>query len=151
MTGWGAAFAVRCECGAEAEQDVGQALRDGRVCWDSEFHCRACGAAACMGFGAGDAPRWVRGPLIAEHGTVRLRLADPNMGRIPVLQTLLKTWNLSLTQAVQLSEQLAGDGLPGTLPEAEWLRDRLAARRVRSEIVPGAATDEADWPWAAED
>ncbi|MFI9788387.1 hypothetical protein ACIHEI_33485 [Kitasatospora sp. NPDC051984] len=145
MAGWGVTLAVGCECGAEARQDVGQALRGGELCWDAELYCRACGAGSCLGFGTGEAPPWVRDPLIAQHGTVRLRLIDPAAGRVAVLRTVREAWGLELSQARELAEQLAGDGLAGTLPEAAWLRERLAARGVPAEIATG--TGPALSPW----
>ncbi|MFJ1790218.1 hypothetical protein [Kitasatospora griseola] len=145
MAEWGVAFAVTCACGAEARQDAGQWLRDGAIGWDSELSCRACGASMCLGFGADGTPPWVRDPLIARHGTARLRLTDPAAGRVAVLKTLREAWDLTLPQALALAVQLAGPGLSGTLPEVAWLRERLDARGVPAGITADSAA--APGPW----
>ncbi|MFJ5925849.1 hypothetical protein ACIQF6_24895 [Kitasatospora sp. NPDC092948] len=138
MAAWGVTLTVECPCGAEARQDVGQALRDGRVCWDAESHCPTCGAGGCLGFGVDGTPRWVRDPLIARHGTARLRLTDPAAGRVAVLKTLREAWHLTLPQAGEFAAQLADQGLVGTLPEVAWLRERLAARGVPTTTAAGS-------------
>ncbi|WP_052509518.1 hypothetical protein [Kitasatospora griseola] len=145
MAEWGVAFAVTCACGAEARQDAGQWLRDGTIGWDSEFSCRACGASMCLGFGADGTPPWVRDPLIARHGTARLRLTDPAAGRVAVLKTLREVWDLTLPQARKMAAQLADPGLSGTLPEVAWLRERLDVRGVSAEITPDSVA--APGPW----
>ncbi|WP_158071928.1 hypothetical protein [Kitasatospora sp. CB01950] len=142
MAAWGVTFTVVCDdCGAEARQDVGQKLRDGRLHWDSEFHCPACGASACLGFGVDETPDWVRDRLIARHGTARLRLADPAAGRVAVLKTVRGAWDVTLSRACVLAGQLAGEGLAGTLPEVTWLRERLAAGGVQADVVAGVQAD----------
>ena len=137
MIAWSVTSAAVCDsCGDEAaSQELGQVLRGGRVCWDAEFRCPACEAAACLGFGTGETPLWVREPLLARHGTVRLRLTGPPPERVAVLRAVREASAGTLPQALEAARQLAGEGLPGTLPEAAWLRERLAARGVAAEVL----------------
>ncbi|RKE18415.1 hypothetical protein [Streptomyces sp. TLI_171] len=109
-----------CEdCGATARRSVGQHVRDGRLGWDAEFWCPACGTAMCLGFGTRGAPRWVRDPLIDRHGTVRLRLAAPAADRVAALRTVRAVRDLPLPRSLALVRQLTDAGLPGTPAEAE--------------------------------
>ncbi len=126
MRGWGAEVAVVCGCGARAWREVGQSVRGGRLCWDAELRCAGCGGGGCLGFGEGDAPGWVRGPLLERYGPVVVRLVDPGAGRGAALRVVRAAWPVTLSQAVEVLGRLAGDGLAGTPGEAAWLCGRLA-------------------------
>ncbi|GLW70503.1 hypothetical protein Kpho02_28020 [Kitasatospora phosalacinea] len=148
MDGWGAEVEVPCACGATAAQGVGQSVRDGRLCWDADLWCPACELSLCLDYGHEDAPAWVRGPLLEQHGPVLVRLTGPaGAGRVAVLRVVRAAWPVTLAQAADLARQLAGEGLAGTPAEAAWLCARLTGQGVAAETLPGPAGRAADWPW----
>ncbi|MFE1318128.1 hypothetical protein [Kitasatospora phosalacinea] len=148
MESWGAETEVPCACGRRLQEAVGQAVRDGRLCWDAESRCPSCDGGGCLGFGYEDAPDWVRGPVLRQHGPVLVRLTGPaGAGRGAGLRVVRAAWPVTLPQAVDLVRRLAGEGLAGTPAEAAWLCGRLAGQGVPAETLPGAAGTAADWPW----
>ncbi|MFF2816732.1 hypothetical protein ACFVT9_14570 [Kitasatospora cineracea] len=147
VAGWGAEVAVLCGCGAWGRREVGQVVRGGRLGWDAEFRCGACGDGGCLGSGGEDAPDWVRGPLLERYGPVLVRLVGPGADRGAVLRVVRAAWPVTLPQAAGLLRQLAGDGLAGTPAEAAWLCGRLAERGVAAEAVPGQDVAGAGRPW----
>ncbi|MGW4693075.1 hypothetical protein ACWEO1_11900 [Kitasatospora cineracea] len=147
VAGWGAEVAVLCGCGAWGRREVGQVVRGGRLGWDAEFRCGACGDGGCLGSGGEDAPDWVRGALLERYGPVLVRLVGAGADRGAVLRVLRAAWPVTLSQAAGLLRQLAGDGLAGTPAEAAWLCGRLAERGVAAEAVPEQDVAGAGRPW----
>ncbi|QKW18994.1 hypothetical protein HUT16_07880 [Kitasatospora sp. NA04385] len=158
MRSWGAEVEVPCGCGAVLRWGVGQFVRDGRLGWDGESWCPACNGGGCLGFGYGEAPEWVRGPVLERYGPVRVRLVDPAAGRGAVLRVVRGAWPVTPAHASALAALLAGAGLPGTPAEADWLCGLLAERGLAAETVPkleagaagigaGAGVAAAEWPW----
>ncbi|RST08789.1 MULTISPECIES: hypothetical protein [Streptomyces] len=122
------AYSARCQdCGGRAQWWGVQVLEGGRLRWDTECSCTACGftLAVC----GGELPAGLRSRMLAEHGSARLRVeaSAPNAVVMRVLRAVLGV-GLGEVRAV-LSGVLAGTH-SGTLPEMELLARRLRAAGI---------------------
>ncbi|MFB6892822.1 hypothetical protein ACFCX4_26315 [Kitasatospora sp. NPDC056327] len=125
------AIAVACACGAAAVRQVSQFVgRDGPW-WDAEFSCDGCGLRMCEYAGPGPAPdaAWRRA-LVAVHGTARLRSAGPLPRAVAAMKVFREVHAVPPARARELVEQLGRDGVPGTVPELEFLASRMRGAGV---------------------
>ncbi|MFJ6934795.1 hypothetical protein [Streptomyces sp. NPDC101132] len=122
------------ECGAAGLECWGvQALVDGRLRWDVESRCAACGdaVAAC----GGEVPAERREQLLAEHGPARLRVDTRGAAaRVTVMRVLRAELGLDLPSAKAALHDVLAGAPTGTLPETERL-----ARALRTAGVPATA------------
>ncbi|MFI8100601.1 hypothetical protein [Streptomyces sp. NPDC086023] len=118
-------------CGAELECQGVQALVDGRLRWDVESRCAACGCAVAVC--GGEVPDERREQLLAEHGPARLRVALP-AARVTVMRVLRAELGLDLPAAKAALHHVLTGAHTGTGPEMERL-----ARALRTAGVPAAA------------
>ncbi|MFJ7157166.1 hypothetical protein ACIQUQ_19750 [Streptomyces sp. NPDC101118] len=109
-----------------------QALVDGRLRWDVESRCAACGCAVAV-CGGGDTPAARREQLLAAHGPARLRVALP-VARVTVMRVLRAEGGLDLPGAKAALHDVLTGAHTGTLPEMERL-----ARALRTAGVPATA------------
>ncbi|MBZ4323586.1 hypothetical protein [Streptomyces huiliensis] len=123
------------DCGAEAECHGVQALVDGRLRWDVETACAACGAALAV-CGAALPPER-REQLLAEHGPATLRVLTPPPTGVPVMRVLRAALGVGPASARTLSRRVLAGGCSGTLPEMELLAGKLRASGI--DAVAAAA------------
>lgn len=115
------------DCGAQAQWCGVQVLDGGRLRWDTECSCPACGfeLAVCGGV----LPAAIRDRLLAEHGPARLRVG-PGARNAEVMRVLRAVLGVGLDGVgALLGEVLAGTH-SGTLPEMELLARRLRASGI---------------------
>lgn len=121
-------YSAGCQdCGAQAQWWGVQALVGGRLRWDTECSCPACGSALAVCGGV--LPAALRDRMLAECGPARLRV-DPSAGRAEVMRVLRAELGVGLDGVrALLGEVLAGTH-SGTLPEMELLAGRLRASGI---------------------
>ncbi|MGQ4484253.1 hypothetical protein ACN6LM_002581 [Streptomyces sp. SAS_281] len=125
----------RCAaCGGVLVRDVGQFTERGQLRWGIEGRCQKCPEGWCE-TGTGPAPQEVRQALLAEHGAVRLRLADKGGSLVPVLRALREMNGLSLGEARLAAADLSGEGLIGTFVEMTLLAQGLERRSVATTLA----------------
>ncbi|WP_431677152.1 hypothetical protein [Kitasatospora sp. KL5] len=132
-------------CGGVLVRDSGQFVHGGRLWWGSEGRCRACGHGWCEEDTGGPTPEPLRRALLAKHGAARVRTAVPLTGRVGLLRALREHRGLSLAEARSAADELASNGLTGTLVETELLAAALRRHGVEAvvepaEPVPGASS-----------
>ncbi|QES52825.1 hypothetical protein DEJ50_32610 [Streptomyces venezuelae] len=115
--------------------NTGQLIERGRLRWVTEANCLCCRVAWCEQ-GNGDAiPEEIRQVLLAEHGSARLRLTEPEASAVPVLRALREVQDgLSLAQARAMADELKTSGLVGTLVEMELIAARLRRHSVEATV-----------------
>ncbi|MFD4701461.1 hypothetical protein [Streptomyces niveus] len=79
-------FAECQDCGAELECWGVQALVGGRLRWDVESACSACGFAVAMC--GGDMPAERRDQMLSEHGAARLQVSGPPTKSVAIMRVL---------------------------------------------------------------
>ncbi|MER7518432.1 hypothetical protein [Streptomyces sp. NPDC126499] len=121
------------DCGAERECHGVQALVDGRLRWDTELDCAACGSRLTVCGGA--LPPERRAQLLAEHGATALRVTGPAASRVAVMRVLRAELGLDLAFARAMARQVLEGECSGTRPEMERL-----ARALRVSGVAATAT-----------
>lgn len=113
-------------CGGVVDLCKGQAIRDGRLRWEVDWQCTACGIASCDR-GREPAPPWVRDEL--ELHRVKLTNVD-----VRVLKAFRAVLGLSLAE---VRGEIAVTGV-----EVRFVADLL--RREGVDIGPLAAIGGAD-------
>ncbi|WP_250301174.1 hypothetical protein OG204_15740 [Streptomyces sp. NBC_01387] len=131
----GAQVTARCEdCGGVLIRDTGQYIDHGQLWWSTEGACESCPNRWCEQDTGGATPEEIRNALLAEHGPARLRIADNELHRLPVLRALREVLHLSLHQARATACTLRETGLVGTLVEMEFVAAGLHRRSVATSI-----------------
>ncbi|MBL1083455.1 hypothetical protein JK359_15975 [Streptomyces actinomycinicus] len=125
--------AVCQDCGTELECRGTQALVDGRLRWDVEATCSACGEALAVCGGAMPAER--RDQMLCEHGPARLHVSGPLVKGVAIMRVLRTELGIDLTSAKALLHRVVNGGCTGTLPEMEHL-----ARKLQESGITAAAT-----------
>lgn len=125
--------AVCQDCGAELECWGVQALVDGRLRWDVESSCSACGfsAAAC----GSDMPAEQRDQMLSEHGPATLQVSRPPARSVAIMRVLRAELGIDLMNAKTVLRRVLDGDHEGTLPEMERL-----ARALRESGIAAAAT-----------
>ena len=127
-------YAAVCQdCGAELECWGVQALVDGRLRWDVESTCSACGFAVAVCGGALPAER--RDQMLFEHGPARLQVSTPPVKSVAVMRVLRAELGIDMTDARTVLRRVLDGDYSGTLPEVEYL-----ARALRKSGVVAVAT-----------
>jgi hypothetical protein len=126
-------FAVCPDCGAELECWGVQALVDGRLRWDVESTCFACGFAVAVCDGALPAER--RDQMLSEHGLARLQVSGPPAKSVAIMRVLRAELGIDLMNAKAVLRRVLDGDYSGTLPEMEGL-----ARTLRESGIAAAAT-----------
>lgn len=130
----GVEIAKRCGlCGGVLIVDTGQFIVGDRLWWGTEGRCESCPEAWCeqdRGDVGDVTPEEIRQALLAEHGSARLRLTEPEASTVPVLRALREVHSLSLGQARAAAEELKTTGLVGTFVEMELIASRLRHHSV---------------------
>ncbi|WP_260614115.1 hypothetical protein [Streptomyces sp. WAC07061] len=104
-----------------------QVLMNGRLRWDTECSCPACGSA--MAVCGGELPAGLRSRMVAEQGPARLRVG-PSARNAVVMRVLRAELGVGVGEVrAVLSGVLAGTH-SGTLPEMELLARGLRASGV---------------------
>ncbi|GHE42572.1 hypothetical protein GCM10018785_10220 [Streptomyces longispororuber] len=124
--------AVCQDCGAELECWGTQALVDGRLRWDVESTCSACGCAVAVC--GGDVPAERRKQMLSEHGPARLRVSSPAKG-VAIMRVLRAELGIDLTSAKAVVRRVVNGDYSGTLPEMERV-----ARKLRESGITAVAT-----------
>ena len=122
-------YAAPCQdCGAELECHGVQALAGGRLRWDVESTCSACGfaVAAC----GGDLPGERRVQMLSEHGPARLRVIGSPTENLAVMRVLRAELGIDLANAKAVLRRVLSGDYSGTLPEMERLAQKLRASGV---------------------
>ena len=97
-----------------------QLAEQGRLRWELDRECAACGTASCDR-GRGPAPAAVRGEILAQHGTHRLR---PTASGGAVLKAFRSVLGLSIAEA----RDAVRDGYEGTYVEVCLLAGLVGQR-----------------------
>ncbi|MBY8878841.1 hypothetical protein [Actinacidiphila acidipaludis] len=130
-------YTERCpDCGADTRCSGVQALADGRLRWDVEAACAACGfaVAAC---GPGQPPPERREQSLTGHGPTLLRVDGTGPApRVAVMRVLREEMALDLEGARTAARSVPDRTYAGTRPEVERLARRLRARGIAAESVP---------------
>ncbi|CAM5440094.1 hypothetical protein SSPIM334S_01040 [Streptomyces spiroverticillatus] len=130
----GARYAEVCPgCGAQGEWSGAQVLLegDGRLRWDAEFACAACGEA--MSSCGGEVPPGVRELLLAADGAATVSL-PPDTRSPAAMRVLRASLGLDLASVRPVLEAIRHKTYVCTLPEAE-----LLARQLREAGVAAVA------------
>ncbi|KAB7837008.1 hypothetical protein FRZ00_24345 [Streptomyces mobaraensis] len=135
-------YAAPCpDCGAVTDHHgVQTLLPDGRLRWDVESTCAACGSAfaAC----GGEPPGERRDQMLAAHGPAKLRIRTPPPTAAVIMRVLRATLGVDLASASAraLSRRVLDGDCWGTLPETELLARRLRASGIDAvaERIPAA-------------
>ncbi|MER6347411.1 hypothetical protein ACWC10_34900 [Streptomyces sp. NPDC001595] len=136
-------YSAECrDCGDETECRGVQALTDGRLRWDVESACSACGSAAAVC--GGDLPAELRERILLVHGPATLRIEGPAVDRVTVMRVLRAELGLDLASAKAVLRQVLDGEHSGTRPEMERPARALrrsgvaaVAARLRAEGVRG--------------
>ncbi|WP_282791132.1 hypothetical protein [Streptomyces sp. CC224B] len=125
--------AVCQDCGAELKCWGAQALVDGRLRWDVESSCSACGfsLAVC----GGDMPAEQRDQMLSEHGPARLQVSSPQARSVSIMRVLRAELGIDLMNAKAVLRRVLDGDHSGTLPEMERL-----AHALRESGIAAAAT-----------
>ncbi len=96
------------DCGAELECCGVQALVDGRLRWDVESACSACGFAVAVC--DGDLPSERRDQMLSEHGPARLQVISPSAKSVVMMRVLRAALGIDLlTAKAVLRRVVSGD------------------------------------------
>ncbi|TJZ57434.1 hypothetical protein FCH28_08480 [Streptomyces piniterrae] len=125
--------AVCQECGAQLECCGVQALVDGRLRWDVESTCSACGFAVAVC--GGDLPSERREQMLCEHGPAKLQVISPPANSVVIMRLLRAELGIDLVNAKAVLRRVLNGGHLGTLPEME-----LLARKLRASGIAAVAT-----------
>ncbi|MFC9279088.1 hypothetical protein [Streptomyces collinus] len=115
--------AVCQNCGAQLECQGTQVLVGGRLRWDVEAKCSACGWAAAVCGGMVPAER--RDQMLAEHGPARLYVSSPAASVVAIMRMLRAELGVDLTTAKAVARRVMTGDYAGTLPEMEHLARKL--------------------------
>ncbi|WUW21922.1 hypothetical protein OG521_14440 [Streptomyces sp. NBC_01463] len=124
--------AVCQNCGGELEYWGVQALVDGRLRWNVESTCSACGDALAVC--EGDMPTERRRQMLSEHGPAHLRVSSPPATGAAIMRVLRAELGLDLPNARAALRRVLDGDCSGTLPEMEHL-----ARALRNSGIAAAA------------
>ncbi|MFJ9822917.1 hypothetical protein ACIRSU_00920 [Streptomyces sp. NPDC101160] len=126
-------YSARCQdCGAEVECRGVQVLAEGRLRWDVESTCSACGFALAVC--GGEVPSELRERMLAEHGPATLRVLDAAADTVVIMRVLRAELGIDLAGARAAARRVLSGDYAGTLPEMESL-----ARKLRAAAIPAAA------------
>ncbi|WP_328663892.1 hypothetical protein [Streptomyces sp. NBC_00328] len=106
---------------------------DGRLRWDVESTCFACGFAVAVCDGALPSER--RDQMLSEHGLARLQVSSPPAKNVAIMRVLRSELGIDLMNAKAVLRRVLDGDCSGTLPEMERL-----ARRLRESGIAAAAT-----------
>ena len=123
-------------CGSAGTGWAVQLTRDGRLRWEVEWACDACGIAHDGGWGA--APAEVRGQILAQHGPCCVRLTGEENRGAAVMKALRRAFDLSVPQAQEAARRLKQSGHQGTYVEVRFLAELMRSEGIRYEVLPGA-------------
>ncbi|MFF4845299.1 hypothetical protein [Streptomyces collinus] len=123
------------DCGAQMACRGTQALVGGRLRWDVEATCSACGGAAAVC--GGTVPWERRDQMLSEHGPARLRVSGSSATVVAVMRVLRAELGIDLPTAKAVARRVVTGEYDGTLPEMEHL-----ARKLRKAGITAAATRE---------
>jgi hypothetical protein len=127
-------YSAMCQdCGAELECCGVQALVDGRLRWDVESACSACGFAVAVC--GGDLPSERRDQMLSEHGPARLQVISPSAESVVVMRVLRAALGIDLLSAKAALRRVVSGDYSGALPEME-----LLARKLRACGIAALAT-----------
>lgn len=91
-------YSAMCQdCGAGLECCGVQALVDGRLRWDVESACSACGFAVAVC--GGDLPSERRDQMLSEHGPARLQVISPSAASVVMMRVLRAALGIDLLSA----------------------------------------------------
>ncbi|KAB1982817.1 hypothetical protein F8144_29820 [Streptomyces triticiradicis] len=127
-------YSAMCQdCGAELECWGTQALVDGRLRWDVDSTCSACGCAVAVC--GGDVPAERRDQMLFEHGPARLQVSSPPTKSVAIMRVLRAELGVDLKGAKAVVRRVLNGDYSGTLPEMERL-----ARKLRESGITAVAT-----------
>ncbi|KOG74620.1 hypothetical protein ADK77_04745 [Streptomyces antibioticus] len=122
-------YSAMCQdCGAELECLGVQALVDGRLRWDVESTCSACGFAVAVC--GGNLPSERRDQMLSEHGPARLQMVSPSAKSVAMMQVLRAELGIDLVNAKAVLRRVLSGDYAGTLPEMELLALKLRAAGI---------------------
>lgn len=129
-------YQLPCEdCGGPLDCVAMQALVQGRLEWEVEYHCPACDNrwSEC---GHDAAPAALRSRLLGEHGQANILLADSSASAAAVMKVLRAELGLTLADARSALELLRLGRHVGTLPEMTYLAAKLEISGITATAQP---------------
>lgn len=127
-------YSAPCQdCGAELTCYGTQALVDGRLRWDVDATCCACGSTVAVC--GGDLPGERRDQMLAEHGPVTLHVPGAAANGAVIMRVLRAELGLDLLHARGALRRVRSGDYAGTLPEVELLARGLRASGVAATAV----------------
>lgn len=126
-------YSAECQdCGAELECWGVHALVEGRLRWDVESACSACGFAVAVCGGA--VPAELRERMLSQHGGARLQVSTPSVKSVVIMRVLRAELGIDLVDARAVLRRVLDGDYAGTFPEVEHL-----ARVLRKSGIAAAA------------
>ncbi|MFB6619256.1 hypothetical protein ACFCV9_34385 [Streptomyces sp. NPDC056367] len=110
---------LHCEPCEACHFEAWQRIVDGRLRWEESQSCPVYGVQACHG-GWGPPPPWVRERIIAEEGTVRLPVGEPDGVPIALLR---RVYGLTIAEVAAAR----ATGWEATPVEARFLAESAGA------------------------
>lgn len=111
-------------------------IKSGRLRWEIEWACDACGISHHGAWGA--APAEVRSKILAQHGPYCVRLVDGEHGGGGILKAFRGAFSLSIQESRESALKLKQCGYQGTYVETLLLSQLLQGEGIHSEVLPGA-------------
>lgn len=121
------------ECGDPCTGWAVQLTRNGRLRWEIEWACDACGISHHGAWGA--APDEVRGTILAQHGPRCLRLVDGANRPGAILKAFRSAFDLSIREVQASAHKLKQCGYEGTYVETQLLSQLLREGGISSEVT----------------
>lgn len=123
-------------CGGPCTGWAVQLTKGGRLRWEVEWACDACGISHHGAWGT--APVEVRSEILAQHGPYCVKLTDREYRGGGILKAFRGVFDLSIREAQESSQKLKQRGYEGTYVEAHFLSELLRKEGVLNEVSPGA-------------
>ena len=124
-------------CGVLCTGWAVQLTREGRLRWEVEWECDACGTISHEGKW-GSAPPEVRNVILAQHGYHCLQLADRESRGGAILKAFRDAFDLTIRQAQESASKLKKTGYEGTYVETLFLSELLQGGGVATVLRPGS-------------
>jgi len=136
MSEQAARLSGRCgDCGDPCTGWAVQLTRGGRLRWEIEWACDACGISHHGAWGP--APAEVRSEILAQHGPYCVKLTGREYRGGGILKAFRDAFDLSIREAQESSRKLKRCGYEGTFVEVCFLSDLLRKEGILSDISPG--------------
>lgn len=137
MSEQAAKLSGQCQgCGDPCTGWAVQLTKNGRLRWEVEWACDACGISHHGAWGP--APAEVRSEILAQHGPYCVKLTSEGYRSGGILKAFRSAFSLSIRESQESARQLKQSGYQGTYVEVKFLSELLRGEGLSSEVTPGA-------------